>query len=66
MSRLVPHPRYRGFARNYADDIGLVVLEAPIVFNAYVVPICVDWTGSAVPRPSENSVGKVGNLPVLK
>ncbi|XP_034240625.1 kallikrein-11-like [Thrips palmi] len=59
VSRLIPHPRFRGFGRNFADDIGLVVLQSPIVFNAYVVPICVDWGGSAVPRPSENSVGKV-------
>lgn len=59
VSRIIPHPRYRGRGRNFADDIGLVELDVPITINAYVVPVCVDWHSRTVPALSANAVGKV-------
>ncbi|KAK3917276.1 Coagulation factor IX [Frankliniella fusca] len=59
VTRLFPHPRYRGTRRNYADDVAILELDRPIEVNAYVLPICVDFLSNRGPSLQENSVGKV-------
>ncbi|GBP45794.1 Modular serine protease [Eumeta japonica] len=37
------HTRYRGAAAMYANDIALVLLATPFVYDLYVRPVCLDF-----------------------
>lgn len=42
VSKIHVEPSYRDYASRYSVDIALVIVAKSIVFNGYVMPICVD------------------------
>ncbi|NWZ87205.1 FA9 factor, partial [Poecile atricapillus] len=38
--RLLPHPTYNASINEYHNDIALLELERPFIFNSYVTPVC--------------------------
>ncbi|XP_026275889.1 coagulation factor IX-like isoform X2 [Frankliniella occidentalis] len=59
VSKIYPHPHFRGRRRNYADDIALLELASPVTVNAYILPICLDWQGNKLASLKKGDVGKV-------
>ncbi|KAK3927502.1 Clotting factor C [Frankliniella fusca] len=59
VSRIFPHPHFRGRRRFYADDIALIELESPVTVNAFILPVCLDWQGNKLGSLKKGDVGKV-------
>lgn len=35
---------YKGASNNFANDVAILVVHDPFVFDNFVRPACVDWT----------------------
>lgn len=63
IAKIIPHPTYNA-SKKYHNDIALLKLDAPLVLNSYVTPICIadkDFTNNLV-KFGTSSVSGWGRL----
>ncbi|XP_044735481.1 clotting factor C-like [Chrysoperla carnea] len=52
---------YKGLSNNFANDVAILVVNDPFVFDNFVRPVCVDWTTNT--KKDLLKMGSIGFVP---
>lgn len=57
--------RFVGHNRLYDLDIGLIVLKKDVLLSAFIMPACIDWSGTMNPKPNETGIVSAEHITIF-